>query len=95
MKSFNLVSLYLRELSKCSILKFKGKNCSYLILSLIIGRESVRLGIMSRQFVNAKLIAKYIINFVTLLSHAAIDSNKWWLATSILQIHRTLLFTKT
>ena len=48
MKSFKLVSLCLRELSKHDILRFRGKGCSYLILSLIIGRESVRLGSMSR-----------------------------------------------
>ena len=48
MKSFNLVSLYLKELSKCGILKLRGKGHSCLVLSLIIGRESVRLGIMSR-----------------------------------------------
>ena len=95
MKSFNLVSLYLRQLSKCGIFKFRGKGCLCLILSLIIGRESVRLGIMSRQLVNAKLMVKYITNFVTLLSHVALDSNKWWLSASILQLHRTLLFTKT
>ena len=41
MKSFNLVGLCLRELSKCSILRFRGKGCSYLILSLIIGKESL------------------------------------------------------
>ena len=77
MKSFNLVGLCLRELSKHGILRFRGKGCSYLILSLIIGKESVRLGSMSRYLVNAKLMVKYITNFVILLSHVVIDSSKW------------------
>ena len=94
MKSFNFVSLCLGELSKCGILRFRGKGCSYLILSLIRGNESVILGSMSRQLVNAKLMVKYITNFVILLSHEAIDSNRWWLSASILQLHRTLLLTK-
>ena len=85
----------MRELSKCGALRFRGKGCSYLVLSLIMDAETIRLGIMSRKLVNAKLIVKYIINFVTLLSHVAIDSSKWWLSASILQLHRTLLFTKT
>ena len=38
MKYFILVGLCLRELSKCGILRFRGKGCSYLVVSLIIGR---------------------------------------------------------
>ena len=34
--------------SKCGILRINGKGCSYLILSLIIGKDSVRLGSMSK-----------------------------------------------
>ena len=48
MKSFNFVSVCLNELSKFCILRFRGKGCSHLVLSLIIGNESVRLGSMSR-----------------------------------------------
>ena len=95
MKSFSFVGLCLRELSKCGILKFQGKDCSYLVLSLIRGNESVILGSMSRYLVNAKLIVKYITNFVILLSHVAIDSSIWQLSASILQLHRILLLTKT
>ena len=48
MKSFNLVSACLSELLKLGTLKFRSRGCSYLVLSLIIGNESVRLGSMSR-----------------------------------------------
>ena len=45
---FNFVGLYLRELSKCGMLRFRGKGCAYLVLSLIIGNEPVMLDSMSR-----------------------------------------------
>ena len=48
MKSFSLVGVCLSELLKFGILRFRGKGCLYLVLSLIIGIESVRLGSMSR-----------------------------------------------
>ena len=48
MKSFNLIGACLSELTKFDILKFKGKGYSYLVLALISGNESVRLGSMSR-----------------------------------------------
>ena len=43
MKSFNLVGPSLKELSNCGMLKFRGKGCSYCVLSLIMGSEFVRL----------------------------------------------------
>ena len=40
MKSFSLVGACPSKLSKFDTLKFKGKGCSYLVLSLINGNES-------------------------------------------------------
>ena len=37
-----------QRIVKCGILRFRGKGCSYLVLSLIIGNESVILDSMSR-----------------------------------------------
>ena len=69
MQSFNLVGLCLKEMSKCGILKFRGKGCSYCVVSLIIGNDFCQ-----ENNLNAKLMVKYITNLVILLSHVAIDS---------------------
>ena len=48
MKFFKLVGACFNELLKSGMLKFKGKGCSYFVLSLMSGNELVRLGSMSR-----------------------------------------------
>ena len=43
----------------------------------------------------AVLTVKYTVNFEFVFSHAAKDLRRKWFSTSIPQLHRTLLFTKT
>ena len=78
MKSLSLLGLEHNKLSKLvpETCMCMGNTCSYSVMLLSIEWWSVKLDISFRSLVNAKLIVKYIFNFVLVLLQAASDSSR-------------------